>query len=74
MLLKTSCKTIIFPLKKLKLYKKINKVNSKTLTDHPLLLDFNQHITSISGNFLKLLPNNPSIHYFYRTYTKIRIP
>jgi len=55
MLLKTSCKTIIFPLKKLKICKKIKKVNSQTLTDHPSLYDFNQHITSIGGIFLKLL-------------------
>ena len=70
MLLKTSCKTIIFPLKKLKISKKIKKVNFKTLTDHPLLFDFNQHITSFSGIFLKLLPINLSIHYFYRTIYK----
>lgn len=70
MLLKTSCKTIIFPLKKLKISKKIKKVNFKTPADHPLLFDFNQHITSFSGIFLKLLPINPSIHYFYRTIYK----
>jgi hypothetical protein len=67
MLLKTSCKTIIFQLKKLKISKKIKKVNFKSLTDHPLLFDFNQHITSFGGIFLKLLPINLSIHYFYRS-------
>jgi hypothetical protein len=70
MLLKTSCKTIIFPLKKLKISKKIKKVNIKTLPDHPLLFDFNQHITSISGIFSKVLPIIISIHYFYRTIYK----
>lgn len=70
MLLKTSCKTIIFPLKKLKICKKIKKVNFKTLPDHPLLFDFNQHITSISGIFSKVLRIIVSIHYFYRTIYK----
>jgi hypothetical protein len=55
MLLKTSCKTIIFPLKKLKICKKIKKVNFITLTEHPLLFDFNQHFTSVSVIFSKLL-------------------
>jgi hypothetical protein len=70
MLLKTSCKTIIFPLKKLKICKKIKKVNFKTRTGHPLLCDFNQHITSIGGIFSKLLRIIISIHYFYPTIYK----
>jgi hypothetical protein len=67
MLLKTSCKTIIFPLKKLKICKKIKKAIFKSLTDHPLLYDFNQYITSIGGIFSKLFHIIISIHYFYRT-------
>jgi len=70
MLLKTSCKTIIFPLKKLKIYKKIKKVSIKTPADHPLLYDFNQHIASVGGIFLKLLLIIAGIHYFYRTIYK----
>ena len=41
MLLKTSCKTIIFLLKKLKICKKIKKLNFKAVSYLPLLFDFN---------------------------------
>jgi hypothetical protein len=67
MLLKTSCKTIIFPLKKLKITKKIKKVNYKTPADYPLLCDFNQYITPIGGILSKLLLIIGRIHYFYPT-------
>jgi hypothetical protein len=70
MLLKTSCKTIIFPLKKLKISKKIKKVNFKTPADHPLLFDFNQHNTLVDVIFSKLLHIIISIYYFYRSIYK----
>jgi hypothetical protein len=70
MLLKTSCKTIIFPLKKLKICKKIKKVNFKTRIHHPLLFDFNQHNTLVDVIFSKLLHIIISIYYFYRSIYK----
>jgi len=62
MLLKTSCKTIIFLLKKLKICKKIKKLNFKPLTCLPLFLSLtsavDQHLNY--GNLFK------SPFYYYK--------